>query len=497
MSQISQPMNYLRTVALAVFSRIPLLSWSLIYCLAVYPTSSPANELPDLGDSASAIVSPEQERRLGRAWLRQLRAQAPLIQDPVVFDYLYSLVYRLAAASDIQEPDIAMVIIDNSQINAFAVPGGVVGFNAGLLLAARSEAELGSVIAHELAHLSQRHYARGVERSQQTGLMSLAAVLASIALIAAGSGDAGLAALATSQAAAIDSQLRFSRANEQEADRIGMQTMIRAGIDPAAMADFFEALQRSQRFSGQLAPEFLQTHPVTESRITDARSRAAQITLPPKSDSLEFHLAKMRMEVHYTRNLSGKIQDLSKQLQEAGKSLEAVEYGLAYSYSESGQYDEALKQINALLEKRPNRITYLATKAEILMKSGRQDEAVSTLKTSLMFNPNNYVLSLLYSDSLIATGDYRTASSILRELTIAHPSWPEIWWLLAEAYGNNKQSLNAFQARAEYYFLTGRSQKALEQLRFAIPLADKDFQQSAIIQNRIREIEQSLKDLRT
>ncbi|HAG96723.1 MAG TPA: peptidase M48, partial [Gammaproteobacteria bacterium] len=159
-----------------------------------------AAPLPDLGDASSAIVSPDQEYRLGRAWLRQLRAQVPLIHDPLIYDYLYNLVYRLASASDIERPDIALVVINNAAINAFAVPGGVMGLNGGLLLNARTEDEVGGVIAHELAHLSQRHFARGVERSQQNSWAGLAALLASIAIAATAGGEAGMAALATTQA---------------------------------------------------------------------------------------------------------------------------------------------------------------------------------------------------------------------------------------------------------------------------------------------------------
>ena len=257
------------------YFRKPIAGLMIVVWLTSLTLPSFAAPLPDLGDASSAIVSPDQEYRLGRAWLRQLRAQVPLIHDPLIYDYLYNLVYRLASASDIERPDIALVVINNAAINAFAVPGGVMGLNGGLLLNARTEDEVGGVIAHELAHLSQRHFARGVERSQQNSWAGLAALLASIAIAATAGGEAGMAALATTQAASIDAQLRFSRANEQEADRIGMQTLVRADMNPAAMADFFEALQRSMRYYGDLPPEFLLTHPVTESRITDARARAA------------------------------------------------------------------------------------------------------------------------------------------------------------------------------------------------------------------------------
>lgn len=467
----------------------------IVLWLVCSPLPTTASTLPALGDASSSIVSPEQEYRLGRAWLRQLRAQAPLIHDPLIFDYLYTLVYRLASASDIAEPDIEMVVINSPAINAFAVPGGVMGLNGGLLLNARTEDEVGGVIAHELAHLSQRHFARGVERSQQNSWAGLAALLASIAIAATAGGEAGMAALATTQAASIDSQLRFSRANEQEADRVGMQTLARAGMNPGAMADFFEALQRSMRYYGELPPEFLLTHPVTESRITDARARAAQLPAVPNSDSLEFHLMKMRLEVEFARDVSAKINDLERQIQNSNAFLEVTEYGLSCAYLKSNQLDKALSSIDRLLEKRRNRITYIASKAEILNKAGRYSEAISLLEKGLDFSPDNYPLSIHYADALTLNKQTGKAVSVLREQLTQRENQPLLWFLMAEAYGKEGNRLGVYQSKAEYFFLYGHTQKAIEQLQYALPLARDDFHVTARISERISEMQQSMRDM--
>lgn len=464
-------------------------------CLVGSPLPTSADPLPDLGDASSSIVSPEQEYRLGRAWLRQLRAQASLIHDPLIFDYLYNLVYRLASASDILEPDIEIVVINSAAINAFAVPGGVMGLNGGLLLSARTEDEVGSVIAHELAHLSQRHFARGVERSQQNSWASLAALLASIAIAATAGGEAGMAALATTQAASIDSQLRFSRANEQEADRIGMQTLARAGMNPGAMADFFEALQRSMRYYGELPPEFLLTHPVTESRITDTRARAAQLPATPSSDSLEFHLMKMRVEVEFARDASAKINDLEKQRQDSSSFLEITEYGLSCAYLKTNQLDQALAAIDRLLARRPNRISYVASKAEILNKAGRYKEAIKLLEQGLAFSPGNYPLSVHYADALTLNKEPDKAINILREQLTTREAQPLLWFLMAEAHGKAGNRLGVYQAKAEYFYLYGHTQKAIEQLQYALPLARDDFHVTARISERISEMQQSMRDM--
>ncbi len=458
-----------------------------------YATAS--NTLPSLGDASSAIISPEQEYRLGRAWLRQLRSQAPVIHDPLVHNYLNTLVYHLASSSDLDQPNIELIVLNSPAINAFAAPGGVMGLNGGLLMNARTEDELAGVIAHELAHLSQRHFARGLEHSQQTSWASMAALLASVVLAATAGADAGMAALATTQAASIDSQLRFSRSNEQEADRVGMQTLVNAGMNPAAMADFFESLQRSMRFYGDLPPEFLLTHPVTESRITDARSRAAKYPAQDSANSLEFSLMKVRVEVDFARDGNAMINDLEKQKADSKQFLEVNEYGLACAYMKTNQLDKALQNMAELLKRRPQRITYIATQAEILNKAGRYPEAIKVLEEGLGYSPQNYALSLHYADALTHRGQTDQSIKILREQITLHETWPILWFMLAEAQGKAKDRLGVYQSKAEYYFLYGHVQRAVEQLRYALPLARENFQMTARITERIAEMENSMRDM--
>ena len=234
-------------------------------------------KLPNLGESSTSLFSPEQEYKLGRAWLRMFRSQVPTMEDPMVHDYLESLLYTLVTHSELQDRRIELVVVDNPVLNAFAVPGGVIGIHTGLMLYAQSEDELATVLAHEIAHLSQRHFSRGVEQQKKQQPLTLAGMLAGLVLIATTGGSAGLAALSASQAAAIESQMRFSRSSEQEADRIGMQTLVAADMDPHAAPAMFERMLAATRYSGgSRTPEFLRTHPLSESRIADTRNRARQ-----------------------------------------------------------------------------------------------------------------------------------------------------------------------------------------------------------------------------
>src|SRR5690606_5895060 len=190
--------------------------------------------LPELGDASSSLFSMQTEYELGRAWLKMFRSQVRTVSDPLMQDYMEHLIYRLASVSQVKDRRLEVVVVDNSTINAFAVPGGVIGVHNGALLYADTEAELASILGHELAHLSQRHFARGVEQQQRNALPMMAAMLGSLVLAATTKGDIGMAGIAATQAAAQQARLSFSRENEQEADRIGMETLAKAEYDPGA-----------------------------------------------------------------------------------------------------------------------------------------------------------------------------------------------------------------------------------------------------------------------
>ena len=263
-------------------------------------TTTDELKLPNLGESSTSLFSPEQEYQLGRAWLRVFRSQAPTVDDPRLQDYLEDLVYRVVTHSELQDRRVEVVVVDNPVINAFAVPGGVIGVHTGLLLYAQSEDELATVLAHEIAHLSQRHFSRRVEQQQKQLPLTLAGMLAGAVLIATTGGAAGLAALSATQAAALDAQLRHSRSNEQEADRIGIQTMVRADMDPHAAPAMFERMLQGSRYSSaNRVPEFMRTHPLSESRIADTRNRARQYPKVDREQSLAFQLMRARVQVHH------------------------------------------------------------------------------------------------------------------------------------------------------------------------------------------------------
>jgi predicted Zn-dependent protease len=264
-------------MAISGLQQMRLLTLTALIALCVWApraVADPPDQLPRLGDGISAIVSPETERRLGQAFLRSLRAQAPTSSDPELKAFSEHLIYQLARHSELYDKRLDVVLIETADLNAFAAPGGIVGINLGLYLNAMSVHEFAGVLAHELAHLSQRHFARGIEEQRKQQIPYLAALLASVAVMATVGGDAGMAALSSTQAVAQSNALRYSRIRETEADRIGINTLARADFDPEGMAAMFERMHQAARFQRK-PPEFLLTHPLTERRIADSRNQAA------------------------------------------------------------------------------------------------------------------------------------------------------------------------------------------------------------------------------
>ncbi|WP_019342544.1 M48 family metalloprotease [Stutzerimonas stutzeri] len=452
-------------------------------CLIGQPVM--ANDLPSLGDSSSGIVSPEQEHQLGRAWLSLLRGQVPQLSDPLLKDYLERSVYRLAETSQLQDRRLEFVLLDSPQLNAFAAPGGIIGVNGGLFLHAQTEAEYASVLAHELAHLSQRHFARGLEAQKRMQLPLMAAMLAGVVAAAAGAGDAGIAAILSTQAAAIQSQRRFSRQNEQEADRIGIVNLERAGYDPRAMPEMFNRLMRQYRYD-QKPPEFLLTHPVTESRIADTKNRAEQYPDTGVEDSLRYQLLRARMDLKFESTPGVSAKRFRAMLAD-DPDLEAARYGLALAQMKSGQLKEAATNLEPLLAKEPDDVIYNLAQIELDITANRLGAARTRMQTLLSLYPGNYPVRQANIDLLIKESKLQDAEQQLNALVEARPQDPDIWYQVAEIRGLTGNIIGLHQARAEYFALVGDYDQAIEQLDFAKRRSD-NFQSAARIDARQKQL---------
>ncbi|NLB99727.1 MAG: M48 family metallopeptidase [Pseudomonas formosensis] len=448
-----------------------------------------ANEfnLPSLGDTSSSIMSREQEYQLGRAWLSMLRGSVRTLEDPLLKDYVERHVMGLAETSQLEDRRLTFVTLDSPQLNAFAAPGGIIGVNGGLFLHAHSEAEFASVMAHELAHLSQRHFARGLQHQQQNRIPLMTAMLASIILAASGGGDAGFAALASTQAAAIQEQRRFSRQNEQEADRIGLLNLKGAGYDPNAMPDMFERLARLSRFS-RTPPEFLLTHPVNQSRIADSRNRAGQLSGDGRRDSLYYQMMRARVQLFYEESPGLAAQRFRALLDQHEGEHSAARYGLALALIRSGQQAEAETELQTLLAEHPDNIAVQLAQVELDGSRNRLDQALTRLDQLLAMQPDNYPLLEAKANMLLRKQDYRGAEQVTDRLARLRSDDPDVWYLVSEARGLAGNILGVHQARAEYFMLAGDLDQADEQLDQALKRAGDNFVVTSRINARKDEV---------
>lgn len=468
----------------ALFLRVTLF---FLACTGMY---NHAYELPSLGDSASSIVSAQEEYTTGQNWLRAFRRQAPISDDPLLYSYTHDLIRELAFHSPLTKKDFSLVVVNSNDFNAFAVPGNVIGINIGLFHYAETEDEMAAVIGHELAHLSQRHYARSLARQKTQSMATLAALLGSLLVLAAGDGEAGMAALSATQAAAIENQLRYSRAQEEEADRIGMETLANAGMNPEAIAHMFQHMLVQTRYRTDLKEfDFLLTHPLAENRVSDALNKARQYAQRNDRDSFQFHLMKARAHFLGQANPKETIQYFRNE-KETAKYPKASDYGLALALLATDQLPEAERLVDSLYREKPGIVAFIVLKAELLSRQGHYAAANSMLAEALDLSPKNYPLRMAAANLHLRNNQPAKAVNSLRPLAASgKPDTPDIWYMLAEVEGLAGNIAEVHLARAEYYIRLGALTQAQRHLYLALPLLEKNLQVHSRAQLRINEIE--------
>jgi len=457
------------------------------------PLSYAEVELPTLGDTSSTTISPVQERILGQKWLRVYRSQVPTSSDPLIIDYLEQLFVRLLPYSQLDDKRIELVLVENDTLNAFAVPGGIIGVHTGLLNYAKTENQLAAVLSHEMGHLSQRHYARSLDQENKMLVPMLAGMLTGLVLAANSNGDAGVAAIMGTQAATQAARLSFSRQNEQEADRIGMETMVKAGLDPYAASDMFEEMLRANRLNRR-PPEYLLTHPVSESRVADARNRAMQYEHKPFADNLEFQLMRTRVRVAAEETPQIAVKVFKSELDKETNSPDASRYGLVLSLTQASQFDAARDALKPLLAKDPERITYQIMRADIEIAAEHYKPALAILEEQLQKNPNSYPLIIRHAEALMKAGSYPQSAQILDLYSRKRSNDDYVWYLLAEVNGLAGNILGVHEARAEYFILNGIYDRAQIQLKNALKLTKGNQYRTALLEERLKYVEAQLQD---
>ncbi len=474
----------------------------LLYLLTVITPCSFADEirLPEIGDPSGNLFTPVQEQRLGQAFMRSIRNSMTVLSDPLMEHYVQSLGERLVAAGENPGRRFHFFLIDAPEINAFAGPGGYIGTYTGLVTTTQSENELASVLAHEVAHISQRHLLRTFDAVQRMALpMAALTVVALVIGAAANNPDAGIAAVSGIQAGIAQRRINFTRAHEEEADSIGIKSLAGAGFEPQAMATFFARMGKASRLydSGKL-PEFLRTHPVTTNRIGDAYGRADEYHYQQRPDSLEYHLLKARLRSAQFSSADEAIVFFKKSLDEGRyRNEEGQRYGYLLSLLAARQYPEAKKVLQQLRQKRPQQIDYIV--AEALMEKGMNHPAkgLQVLREGLEIHPENYPLSIYYGEALLAQGEPAKVIPLLEKQIQDRPNNITLYKLLAQAAGNSGRETEGRRYLSEYHYHSGDLKAAIQQLQQALSDRSIDYYQSAAMAARLKALRLEQKELKS
>ena len=466
-----------------------LLSCALIGSLSAIAQDmsySNKNTLPEIGVVASDAISLDKEMLIGDAVMRQMRGQSPIISDPVLDEYLQDLGNRLVVHADNAKFPFKFFWVNNDAINAFAFFGGHIGVHTGLMRRAENESELASVLAHEVSHVTQRHIARRMQAQKRSSPLALASLIGGI-LIAMANPQAGMAAMQAGSAASAQLQIDYTRSNEQEADRIGIAMLARAGFDPKGAASFFSTMAEEYRMVSR-PPARLLTHPLTETRIADARSRANDYPRRYLPINKQFELAKARIKSRYSFEKDYALEYYQAAVeQQAQRSREASLYGLALAYMRNEENRKAQEILRTLIEKDPTNLFYLDAATDIHIALGQPLKAVEMLKPHVTHNPRNQVLALNQANALISAQKYDDAIELLKDFLLVKKDYQVAYQLMSEAYQKAKQFSQMHQSKAEVYALYGAYNRAVDELQYAYNFAADNHLQKQRIRARIKQ----------
>jgi predicted Zn-dependent protease len=511
--------------------RLLPLSAALVFALAGPLATAQESKLPDIGSSASELLSPKQEREYGSMMLAQLRHYDYTLEDPLVSGWLETLGTRLAANSDKPRQPFTFFMMRDRQINAFATIGGYVGMNTGLVLAAEREDEVAAVLSHEIAHVTQQHVLRAVERAQRDQIPLLLAMLGAIAIANSTSGnssdDATQAVVTGAMAMAQQRQIDYTRSNEAEADRLGIQTLNRSAYDTAAMADFFEKLNARSRtnranYYGE-TPDYLMSHPVTTTRISEAKARAEQMARAPapftsptgasdnpllpsglkigpidSGDSGQFDFARERIRVLSADSPAAAIREY-EQMARGQPLSDGERYGLAVARIRAGQGTAAEGVLAELLERHPDHLWVALALGEAEARAGKAAQASARFDALLRSAPHNRPIALTYARVLTERNTVeagKRAQAVLRPLlgeSVEDPEFQEAFGHASEIAGD---AVRAGEAYAEAAYLKGRPEQALVQLNTLKKRDDLDYYARARIDARIAAITPTVLELK-
>jgi predicted Zn-dependent protease len=458
-------------------------------------SSATEQDLPELGSPANAAVSLEDEYQAGLGWFREMGKTGTVLEDPEVSDYIQQIGHSLSSRAEEGQHQFYYFVLRDPVINAFAMPGGFIAIHSGLILATRNENELAGVMAHETAHVTQRHLVRGLIDQSHAGLVSTAAMLAAILLGATagrGSPDAMEGAILATQGAAIQHQINYTRANEFEADRIGIGTMAAAGYDPLGMATMFEALNRNSPEPSRItAVQFLLDHPLSAERTAEARNRADQIGRIRHEDSLGYRLTRERL-----RSLVGDprvVRDYYASLVKNGAGLTMEDrYGKDIADISMRNPAAAIPDLQGLVREYPKVTQFYGALGQAYMLNGQLKESREILDKAFNLFPRNVPVTIRLSETLMRSGENKRAQLILDDLFNVVEPTPDQTKLIAKAASAAGDAADSYYYMSFYYVMSGDLKMAAAQLQLALTLPGLDAIQRARFSARLDEIKAAM-----
>jgi predicted Zn-dependent protease len=485
-------MSLVRSLSALVFAAAVSVSISVGWAAGVGSGSSAVDQdLPDLGSPATAAVSLEDEYRAGLGWFSSIRQSGQIIEDPEISNYIQEIGHSLSSHAEDGQHQFYYFVMKDPVINAFAMPGGFIAIHSGLILATNNENELAGVMAHETAHVTQRHIVRGIVEQSHAGLMSTAAMLAAILLGATagrGSPDAMEGAILATQSAAIQHQINYTRTQEFEADRIGIGTMASAGYDPLGMASFFQTLDRNSPDPSRIkAVEFLIDHPLSAERVAESRNRAEQIGRIRHADSLSYTLMRERL-----RSLAGNPQAAREYYTSltkngGGKSIEE-RYGKAVADIAIRNPAAAIPDLQALVNEYPKVNQFYGALGQAYLANGQLKESQAVLDKALTLFPRNVPVTIRLAETLMHAGDNKRAHHLLDDLFNVVEPTPDQTRLIAKAANAAGDIADAYYYMSYFYLMNGDLKMAANQLELGLGLPGLDPIQRARFSARLDEV---------
>lgn len=467
----------------------------IITVLASVFTLSPvlANELPELGDNSATVLSPQQEQAIAEQILRDVAISDDVLQDIEVKDYLQALGARLVENGPEKRQKFNFFVVQDNTINAFAMPGGLIGVHTGLILAANSESELASVLGHEIGHVTQHHLARMLASQKYDTFKNIAGIALAL-LVSRANPDLASGALTTSAALGVQKQLDFTREHEREADRVGLQILESGGFDVRAMPAFFNTLQRGTRFAEGSAPGFLRTHPLTTERIADVTNRVEQMTYKQVPDSLEFQYVKAKLRAS-TGTAQSAIDIFQQNIREHRYANEAAEhYGLAVALLRKNDLANAEKETLWLKKNAPMHPMIENLAAHIDVEKNNPQQAEKKYAAALNVFPDNRGLIYGYAEHLLAIKQPDNVIKLIHNKQDLYADDAYFYDLLAKAYSLKNKELLSHQALGEAYYRKYDLPHAVEQMDLAVKAKDGDFYQNSIVEARLKQLQSLLAD---